>query len=74
VVTVGRIDAGGEHAFESVEIPLTAGATHFVGFGQWDGTGTIRLEIDEGSNGTIDSVVVLVNQASEMLYLPMIRR
>jgi hypothetical protein len=54
-------DAGGLPFYHS-DIAIQATDTHIIHFSAWDGHGAITLEIDHGSDGTIDETLTLVNQ------------
>lgn len=54
------------------DISLQATDTHYLDFAAWDGMGAITLQIDHGSDGTIDEIVSLENQPPT-IYLPVIR-
>jgi hypothetical protein len=59
----------GGFSFYHSDIEILATDTHILHFGAWDGFGAITLEIDHGSDGTIDETLVLVNQVV-WAYLP----
>lgn len=52
----------GGFPFYHDDIEILAADTHIIHFGDWDGYGAITLEIDHGSDGTIDETLLLVNQ------------
>jgi hypothetical protein len=54
-------EAGG-FPFYHGDIEILATDTHILHFGAWDGYGAITLEIDHGSDGTIDETIELENQ------------
>ena len=54
-------EAGG-FPFYHNNIEILATDTHILHFGAWDGYGAITLEIDHGSDGTIDETITLVNE------------
>jgi hypothetical protein len=54
-------EAGGFPFYHS-DIEILATDTHILHFGAWDGYGSITLEIDHGSDGTIDEILELGNQ------------
>ena len=62
----------GKAIFYHGDIPLLAADTHIISFGAWDGFGTIILEIDHDSNGSIDETIELNNQMRYVL-LPTVR-
>jgi hypothetical protein len=68
-----QISADSEQAFVHQGISMAAGDTHYADYGAWDGSGDMRLEIDEGSDGSIDQTLILQNQANQV-YLPLISR
>jgi hypothetical protein len=54
-------------------IPLLAPDRRIIEFGNWYGSNTITLEIDHGSDGTIDENVPLENQM-RYVFLPVLNR
>jgi hypothetical protein len=65
--------AAGEHRFVHAGVVISATDTHYVSYGSWSGAGGLTLQIDHGSNGTIDETLVLSNQAWQV-YLPVVIR
>jgi len=63
----------GEHRFIHADVSVSAGDTHYVGYGAWDGEGTVQLGIDYGSDGIINETVELDNQTATV-YLPLVLR
>jgi hypothetical protein len=54
-------EAGGFPLYHG-DIEILATDTHILHFGAWDGYGAITLEIDHGSDGTVDETIMLTNQ------------
>jgi len=71
---IGRINAAGEQAFFHAGVVILATDTHYVDYGEWDGSGPMMLDVDHGSDGTIDETLELDNQASWQIYLPLVLR
>ena len=57
-----RADQNGQEAFIHNDVGINPTDTHFVNFGDWDGSGTMSVEVDYGSDGSIDEELILVNQ------------
>ena len=56
-LAVDKIDAAGEQLFEHAGITLDSGDTQYVDYAGWTGNkAPMQIEIDRGSNGTIDQV------------------
>jgi len=55
-------DQNGQEAFIHNDVGISPTDTHFVNFGDWDGSGTMSVEIDFGSDGSIDDELLLSNQ------------
>ena len=68
---ITRITAAGAQRFLHREVPIAAGDTAHALFGAWDGIGSLALQVDHGSDGTIDATIVLENQVVK-LYLPLV--
>lgn len=68
---ITRTTSAGEQVFLHAGLAISATDTHYADYGAWDGSGPMTLEIDYGSNGTIDETLVLDNQAPR-IYLPLI--
>jgi Tol biopolymer transport system component len=73
-LSIDRVSAVGEQFFEHSDIAISTGETDYVLYGTWDGHGDMALEIDHGSDGTIDQTVMLTNEHKFLLYLPLILR
>lgn len=71
-LAIGQTNATGQNKFLHSDIPILAADTHFIDFGNWDGSGTIILKIDHQSDGTIDEIVELENQIIQTSYLPLV--
>jgi len=55
-----RIDDQREQSFESEDVTLASGDTLYLDYAKWTGNGAkLTLELDKGSNGTIDEVTTL---------------
>jgi len=76
-LTVERTAPSGTAQFAHQRVQVQSGDTQYLNYGQWNGSGTIELTIDQGSDGTIDQVVQLDNRqeaASHPVYLPLLVR
>ncbi len=73
---IKRVSVAGQNTFVHDDIAITATDTHYLDYGSWNGTGSITLYIDHGSDGTIDETIVLENQIQTegSMYLPIMRR
>jgi hypothetical protein len=72
---VNRINDTGLYTFTHALLDIGSGDTHYIDYSAWDGVGSMILDIDTGSDGTIDETVILENQANRMtVYLPLINR
>jgi hypothetical protein len=58
--------------FYHQDIPILATDTQIINFGPWNGSGSILLMIDHGSDGTIDETIHLDNQM-KFAFLPIVR-
>jgi hypothetical protein len=67
------LDGNGKHRFNHLDISVDATDTHYLNFGAWDGSGSLSLRVDHGSDGSIDDTIILVNQANR-LFLPILTR
>jgi hypothetical protein len=67
------VSTGGKQWFVHAGVIISATDTHYVAYGAWDGLGTLTLEIDHGSDGTIDESVALENQVRH-IHLPLVLR
>ena len=55
-----RIDDEREQTFEGEDVTLASGDTLYLDYAKWTGNGAkLTLELDKGSNGTIDEVTTL---------------
>lgn len=61
-VAVTRVTAAGAQTFGHNGVTISATDTQYYDYGTWDGVSPIKLEIDHGSDGTIDQTVDLTNQ------------
>ncbi len=61
-LTVTEEDASGNHTFKHDGVDLAAGNTDYVDFGAWDEQGALKVEVDAGSNGSIDQTLDEPNQ------------
>lgn len=66
-----RVSPTGNQNFFHANIVLAAGDTNYVNFAGWNGSGSIALQIDHGSDGTIDQTVMLTAQTPH-IYLPLV--
>lgn len=74
-LTIMVVDATAEYDFQHSQIAIGAGDTHYIDYSQWRGTGPITLQVDEGSNGTIDEEYELGEENTlHRLLLPMVSR
>ena len=74
-VHVIRVSAGGAQEFTSDNVSIGQGDTHAVLYGAWDGSGGMTLQIDRGSNGSIDETRTLEDSGgpgSPFAYMPMV--
>jgi hypothetical protein len=71
---VDRVSGAGEQFFVHSGIAVSAGDTDYVRYGAWAGHGDMTLEIDYGSDGTIDQTVTLTNEHKFPIYLPLVLR
>lgn len=71
-VYVRRVTADGAQEFTHGNIGIAQGDTHYLLYGAWNGTGAITLQVDKGSNGTIDESRKLNNVAGapSLIFLP----
>ncbi len=57
---LSRIDDQREQSFEGEDLTLASGDTLYLDYAKWTGNGAkLTLELDKGSNGTIDEVTTL---------------
>jgi hypothetical protein len=56
-----RVDDAGQQTFLFPLVPAQPGDTHFFHYGEWDGNGSITLDIDYNSDGSVDGVRPLRN-------------
>lgn len=70
-IEIDRYNPAGGDRFVHRDVVVSATDTHYIGYGLWDGSGAIGLEIDQGSDGTVDQILELDNEMSEA-YLPLI--
>jgi hypothetical protein len=61
----------GTEWFAHNDLTIAAGDTQYAAYRSWDGQGVMTLEVDHGSDGTIDETVSLENQIRRV-YLPVI--
>lgn len=68
-------DTTAKHIFQHSQVAIDAGDTHYIDYSGWKGNGSLTLQIDEGSDGTIDKEYELENETpSYPLFLPMLSR
>jgi hypothetical protein len=70
---ISLLDENGKHIFTHLDISVDPTDTHYLNFGAWDGSGSLSLRVDHGSDGSIDDTITLVNQANR-LFLPILTR
>ncbi len=70
---IDKLSSGTEEEFVHFSIPIASTDTEYIDYGTWDGQGGITIEIDNGSNGTIDQKIVVSNQIHAE-YLPIVVR
>jgi CARDB/Carboxypeptidase regulatory-like domain len=70
---INRVGTAGIQTFFHANINISPGDTHSIKYGAWDGSGSMVLQIDRGSNGTIDQTIRLENQRRP-IYLPVVLR
>lgn len=66
-------DTVGLQTFVHNNLSISTGDTHYVDYASWDGVGSINLDIDYGSDGSIDQTLILSNQTPRY-FLPVISR
>ena len=72
-LVIERSSSAGVRHFVHHNVPVAAGDTLLALFGAWDGQGAITVQVDHGSNGTVDDTWTLDNQMSKN-YLPIVTR
>lgn len=76
-LTIVRTDELGQRTFNADVISVDPNDTHVINYGLWgntiNGSAPLIVEVDHGSDGTIDSTVQLQNQIRNV-YLPLISR
>jgi len=76
-LTIEHTDELGQRTFSSDAIAINAGDTHIIDYSLWgstiNGSAPLTIQVDHGSDGTVDNTVQLQNQLGT-LYLPLIRR
>lgn len=70
---IARVSAAGKQVFAHSNVAITATDTQLISYGTWNGTDEITVQIDRGSDGTVDQTIALDNQLKRV-YLPLIRR
>ena len=70
-INIERVSASAKRKFVHYGVGIFALDTHYLGYGAWDGSGSMTLFVDRGSDGTIDETVPLNNQ-TEIVFLPLI--
>lgn len=72
---VERTDSVGQRTFSAETIAINAGDTHVINYALWgnvaNGAAPLTIQVDQGSNGTIDNTEQVENQAGKV-YLPVI--
>jgi hypothetical protein len=72
-LSVRRVSSTGSEWFAHAGIAVSAGDTHYADYEGWDGEGALTLQIDRGSDGSIDEAIPLENEL-ERVYLPLVAR
>ena len=72
-LVVERSSSAGVRRFIHRNVLVAAGDTQVAHFGTWDGVGAITVQVDHGSDGTVDETLTLDNQMPK-IYLPIIVR
>ena len=68
---VTRIDATGEHVFNSNNISLAAASTHYIDYAAWTNPSRpLTIGVDNGNNGSIDRTLTL--SAASKIYMPLL--
>lgn len=62
-LSITRIGSTGEQVFEHHDLAIAGTDTEYFNFGSWNG-GAVTLQVDHGSDGTIDKTLSLNNQTS----------
>ncbi|MFN8492235.1 MAG: hypothetical protein U0350_31840 [Caldilineaceae bacterium] len=74
---IERTDNQGQRVFRANGIMIGSSDTQVINYGLWDNTNDnlapMTLQVDHGSNGTVDNTIQLQNQAGKT-YLPLITR
>ncbi len=70
---VQRVSASGIQLFAHNALTVAGGDTHYAAYRSWNGQGSMTLQIDYGSNGTIDETRTLTNQVKRV-FLPRVAR
>jgi hypothetical protein len=70
-----EVSSLGEQTFTNTSVPISASDTHYIDYQNWNGSDPITILIDSGSNGTIDQVITVNNEANRFnTFLPFFRR
>ncbi len=57
---ISRIDDKTEQKFEGTDLELSSGNTLYLDYAKWTGNGAkLTIELDKGSNGTIDEITTI---------------
>jgi len=72
-LVIQRTSSSGWQPFYHRDIPLAAGEIHYANYNEWDGTGTLTLDVDWDGDGTPDETLYLENQMTT-IFLPAIVR
>jgi YVTN family beta-propeller protein len=70
---IARVSASGEQVFVHSDVAITATDTQYINYGTWNGADEVTVQIDQGSNGSIDQTITLDNQLKRV-YLPLIMK
>ncbi len=74
---IERTDDFGQRTFVANTIGIGAGDTHIIDYATWGnvitGSAPVVIQVDKGSNGSVDSTVNVQNQTGKV-YLPLVTR
>lgn len=71
-LSLSRLSSNGEQLFTHNAVEISPTDTHYFDYENWDGSNSMLLYIDEGSNGTIDETIEVTN--TRYLFLPLLNR
>ena len=70
---VRRLSSAGSDWFVHPDIAVSAGDTHYADYGGWMADGTLTLQVDSASDGSIDETIPLENELTRVC-LPLVAR